>query len=105
MNDESEIWELRHGDILIGMLNVIDQDMSWFSAQFEPTPEYAPYNPIFDEGNNVRSGEDEVAWSMWRKKVHDLGLRLIQLDNQAVASEFILYIDGSSADFRPHFDS
>jgi hypothetical protein len=105
MNDESEIWELRRGDISIGTLNVTDQDVSWYSAQFEPTLEFALYSSIFEEGNGVRSGDDEPAWSTWRKKVHELGLRLIRLHDQAVASEFILYIDGSTADFRPHFDS
>jgi hypothetical protein len=30
-------------------------------------------------------------------------LRLVRLGDQAVASEFILYIDGREADFRPRF--
>jgi hypothetical protein len=105
MNDAPETWELRHGDVLIGTLNVTEQDMPWYNAQFEPTSAYAAYRPVFEEGNNLRSGDDPDAWSTWRKKVDDLGLRLIRLDDQAVASEFILYIDGNTADFRPYFDS
>jgi hypothetical protein len=105
MNDESEVWELRHGDVLIGTLNVTEQDTPWCNARFEPTSEYAPFRPVFEEGNDVRAGDDPDTWITWRKKVHDLGLRLIRLHDQAVASEFILYIDGSSADFRPYFDS
>jgi hypothetical protein len=105
MNDESEIWELRHGDILIGTLHVTEQDMPWYNAQFEPTSAYAEYRPVFEEGSSVRSGDDPDAWSAWRKKVSDLGLRLMRHHDQAVASEFILYIDGTTADFRPYFDA
>lgn len=105
MNDESEIWELRHGDIMIGTLHVTEQDMPWYNAQFEPTSEYAAYRPVFEQGNGVRSGDDPDAWTTWRKRVSDLGLRLIRLQDQAVAGEFILYIDGNTADFRPPFDA
>jgi hypothetical protein len=105
MNDESEIWELRHGDVLIGTLQVTEQDIPWYNSRFEPASEYADYRPVFEEGNGVRSGDDPDAWSAWRKKVHELGLRLIRLHDQAGASEFILYIDANTADFRPYFDS
>ena len=104
MNDEAEIWELRHGDVLIGRLKVTEKDMPWYNAQFEPTPEYTPYTPVFAEGNSVRSGDDQAAWSKWRKQIQELGLQLIRLHDQAVASEFLLYIDGSTADFRPYLD-
>jgi hypothetical protein len=104
MND-SEIWELRHGDILIGTLYVTEQDLPWYNARFEPASAYAEYRPVFEEGTSVRSGDDPEVWSTWRKKVQDLGLRLIRLHDQAVASDYILYIEGSAADFRPYIDT
>ncbi len=106
MNDDTlDIWELRHGEVLIGTLTIVDQDMFWFSATFEPTPEYAVYRAIFEEGNRIRTADDPDSWTAWQKKVLGLGLRLVRLRDQAVASEFFLYIDGREADFRPRFDS
>ncbi len=105
MSDETEIWELRQGNALIGTLHVTEQDVPWYNARFEPATDYAAYRPVFEEGNGVRSGDDPDAWTTWRKRVSDLGLRLVRLQDQAVTGEFILYIDGSTADFRPYLDS
>jgi hypothetical protein len=105
VTDNTDRWELRHGEALIGTLTIVDQDMFWYSALFDPTPEYAAYRPIFEEGNSIRTADDPDAWGAWQKKVFALGLRLVRLRDQAVAGEFILYIDGNEAEFRPRFDS
>jgi hypothetical protein len=105
MTDNTDIWQLRHGEALIGTLTIADEDLPWYSALFEPTPEYAAYRPIFEEGNRIRTADDADAFAAWQEKVRQLGLRLVRLHDQAVAGEFILYIDGSEADFRPRFDS
>ena len=105
MPHNTDIWELRHGETLIGTLTVTDDDMPWLSADFEPTPEFAPYRAIFNEGNSVRTADNADAWSAWNEKVRGLGLRLVRLSDQAVTSDFILYIDGHEAEFRPRFDS
>ena len=104
MTDNTDIWEVRHGDTLIGTLTVTDDDMPWLSADFEATPEFALYRTIFNEGNSIRTADDADAWATWHDKLRGLGLRLIRLGDQAVASEFILYIDGHEAEFRPRFD-
>ncbi len=104
MSDTSEIWELRRGDVLVGTLTITDQDSPWYSARFERTEAYAPYDAVFVEGNDVRSGDDQAAWSQWRQQIQNLELRLVRLHEQAVASEFLLYIEGSEADFRPYLD-
>jgi hypothetical protein len=101
----TDTWELRHDHILIGKLTITDQDMFWYTATFEPTPSFAAYRAIFEEGNNLRVRDAGDAWTIWYEKVQSFGLRLVRLSDQASASEFILYIDGSDADFRPHFDS
>ncbi|MEO8607801.1 MAG: hypothetical protein ABI690_07975 [Chloroflexota bacterium] len=105
MTDDTDIWELRHGETLIGTLTVTDEDVTWFSATFEPTPEFAAYRPIFNEGSKIRTADNADAWAAWHEKVRGLGLRLVRLHNQTVTSDFILYIDGREADFRPRFDS
>ena len=76
---DNDIWELRHGDTLIGTLNVTDQDMFWYTARFEPTTEFAAYRPVFAAGNATRTADDADAWSAWHKDVQGLGLRLVRL--------------------------
>jgi hypothetical protein len=99
--DDTDIWELRKGDILIGTLDVYDQDMFWFTARFIPTAEFEPYRQVFSEGQAL-VGED--GWYEWLRKINSFGMRLIRAYNQAVASEFILYINDNEAGFRPNFD-
>ncbi len=99
MDDEAEFWELRHGAEVVGRLTITDQDMFWFTAHFEPTPLYAEYQPIIEAAPDSDEG-----WRAWYEQVQRLGLHLIRLYNQATAHEFILYIQGDRADFRPVFD-
>ena len=94
-------WELRKDDILIGTLNVYDQDMFWFTAHFVPTAAFEPYRAIFSEGEAL-VGED--GWYLWARKINTLGMKLVRLDDQNVASEFILYIKDEEASFRPVLD-
>ena len=105
MSETQDRWELWQGETLIGTLTIFDQDMFWFSALFEPTAAFEPYRPTFDEGNRVRTADDADAWAAWHDKLNGLGLHLVRLRDQAVASEFILYIDGREAEFRPRFDT
>jgi hypothetical protein len=104
VSEAQVIWELRHDETLIGTLTVIDDDIYWLSAEFSPTPDYAAYRSFFVEGNTIRTADDADAWSAWHEKLRGLGLRLIRLNDQATTSDFILYIDGNQADFRPRFD-
>jgi hypothetical protein len=100
--DDTDIWELRKGDILIGTLDVYDQDMFWFTAHFAPTTEFEPYRQVFSEGQALVG---EVSWNEWVRKINSFGMRLVRLGNNATASEFILYINDNEVGFRPRFDS
>lgn len=104
MSEEPEIWELRRGDVLVGRLAIYDQDMFWYTARFEPTAEFAAYRALFQEGAALREGDDPDRWAAWQEQVRGLGLTLVRLRDNAVTGEFILYIAGSAADFRPRFD-
>jgi hypothetical protein len=104
MSEEQEIWELRRGDVLVGRLVIYDQDMFWYTARFEPTAEFAPYRPLFQEGAALREGDDPDRWAAWQEQVRGLGLMLVRLRDNVAASDFILYIDGAAADFRPRFE-
>jgi hypothetical protein len=107
MSDDN-VWELRKGETLIGTLRVFEQDMFWYSANFEPSPTFVALRPIFDEGNTIRMEDSEQSWSawgMWCEKVAQLGLRLVRLYDHTIATQFILYIEDGQAEFRPHFDA
>jgi hypothetical protein len=99
--DDSDIWELRKGAILIGTFDVYDQDMFWFTAHYVPATEFEPYRQVFSEGQALL-GED--GWYEWLRKINGFGMRLVRVYDQAVASEFILYINENEAGFRPNFD-
>src|ERR1041385_2787987 len=103
MDDDSDLWELWQGEILIGKLDVTDQDMFWFTARFEPTAVFEPYRALFAEGQDLRLSDDP-AWGEWLRKTNNLGMHLTRVYNQARASEFILYINDDEASFRPSFD-
>lgn len=105
MNDEPEIWELRHADVVIGKLTITDQDMFWFHSRFEATPEFEPYRDLFAESSHFAADVEDQVWDAWYEKIQNLGLHLIRLRDSAVASEFILYIDGDQSSFRPRFDA
>jgi hypothetical protein len=101
IEDDSDVWELRKGDVLIGTLNVYDQDMFWFTARFVPTNEFEPYGQVFSKG---RALVGEESWYDWAREINTFGMRLIRLYDHATASEFFLYINDNEASFRPNFD-
>ena len=102
MNDK-DIWELRQGDVLIGTLDVYDQDMFNHTAHFMPTAAFEPYRGTFAEGSSIPP-EREDLWDQWAEKILSSGMKLIRLRDQKVASMFILYINDDIAGFRALFD-
>ena len=103
MSEAAETWELQQGETVIGRLTVYDEDMGWYSALFEPTPDFDPHRVLFAEGAAIRTGEDAERWQSWNERVRQLGLQLVRLSDNASTADFLLYIDGRDADFRPRF--
>ncbi len=101
MSEEQPIWELRQGETIIGALTVYDEDMGWYSAHFEATPAFDRHRALFTEGTQVRVGEDAERWQDWHARVRQLELQLVRLADSASTGDFLLYIDGRDADFRP----
>ncbi len=103
MND---IWELRKDEVLIGTLEVYDQDMFWATARFTPTAVFEPYKTTFSEGRDIPDGgAEQVEWGKWADKIGSFGLHLIHIRTQVRASQFILYINDDQASFRVIFDN
>ena len=106
LEDDKNLWELRKGDVLIGTLDVYEQDMFWHTAHFRPTPAFEPYKVAFSEGRDIPDeGAEQVKWGKWADKISSFGLRLIRLRTQDIASQFILYINDDEASFRALFDN
>jgi hypothetical protein len=101
LENDTDIWELRKDDTLIGTLDVYDQDMFWFTAHFTRTIAFEPYSAIFSEGQSL-VGKD--TWYEWLKIINSFEMQLVRLYNEAVASQFILYVNDNEASFRPNFD-
>ncbi len=101
--DEWDTWELRD-DMLIGKLVEYGQDMFWFSCHFEPISAFEQYKQLFSEGDALTSEEQSEEWEIWYQKINSLGLRLVRLRDDEIATEFILYINNNDAHFRPRFD-
>ncbi len=100
---ESEFWELRQGETLIGKLEITDQDMFWFDARFEARAAFEPYRQLFAAGKDLAL-IDNPGWDEWARETHSLGMHLTRAYDQARASEFFLYINDDKASFRPNFD-
>ena len=102
MDDDLDIWELRHGDTLIGTFTVTDQDMFWFSATFEPTAAFQQYKPLFDEDSNLGSDDAAIEKSNdLQQEINDLGLYLIRPRDGERSSLMILHINrDNTAGFR-----
>ncbi|MBI5670011.1 MAG: hypothetical protein HZC41_18610 [Chloroflexi bacterium] len=105
MSESTGIWELRQGETVIGRLTVYDEDVGWYSALFEPKPAFDPHRALFAEGAAIRTGEDAERWQAWNERVRQLGLQLVRLSDSASTADFLLYIDGRDADFRPRFNT
>ncbi len=99
------MWELRKYDVLIGTLEVYDQDMFWSTARFQATLAFEPYKATFSEGRDIPDGgAEQVEWGKWADKISSFGLHLIHTRTQKRASQFILYINDHEASFRVLLD-
>jgi hypothetical protein len=95
MNSESEetlVWELRRGDVVLARLDEYDQDFPWVYCRFQPSEAFEPFRHYF-----IR--ED----GSWRGRVEELhreiarqGIYLVTTDGNR-ASAFTLSVVGKEA--------
>ncbi len=68
MKDNS--WELRKGDILLGILTMKNQDMNLMLCDFACTPEFERYRSLFTEEYHLLETEGvREAWEMAYAKI------------------------------------
>ncbi len=84
-------FELRKGDELLGVLESYDSDFPWLYCDFEPTPTFAQYEPLF------------TASSPSLDQIKRLGLRLVNSDREARLFKIHIDIETKKARFRGRF--
>jgi hypothetical protein len=106
MREQKPILELYRDDTLLAVLSNIQLcDWPWYSCNFQPTPAFEEYRPLFDQELKLLEGEGATQeWDMAYEKIENLHLTL-SYPSQAKATDiFLLHIDGETARFKAVFD-
>ena len=89
---------VRNG-ILLGSLTRTGGGMFWSEGEFEPVPDFANVQPLFDEERLLLEADEIDAWeAVWDKL--SVGLVLEPLDGSGPITEFLLHIEGRQASWR-----
>jgi len=96
-------FELREGDELLGILESYDSDFPWIYCDFEPTPTFAKYEPLFRAYLRCLGAHDYKKFGECYGPIDQLGLRLVNSGREA--KKFLLHIDieAKKANFRGRF--
>lgn len=90
---------LKHGELL-GTLTRIGGDFPWYAGIFVPAPGFEPLRHLFDrERELLEADTDPDAWAAAWDEL-EVGLVLEPTDGRDPITEFLLHIDGDSAQWR-----
>ena len=106
LSERGPILELYRGDVLLAVLsNVQLFDWPWYCCQFQPTPAFESYRPLFDEELELLEGKGATEeWDAAYENIENLGLTLSYPDQGKATRLFLLHIDGETAKFKAIFD-
>ena len=94
-------FQLKRGGTLLGRLVNVKWDMFWSDAEFEPTDDFLPYKPLFDEEYQALEAGDMDTVNRLQEQIDGLGLRLIdEAEKSGEITEFMLHVYGNEARFR-----
>lgn len=90
-------WELRKGDILLGILIYEATDANWEVCTFQPTRAFSRYRHLFDEWARMMNypGSEYVnidPYDYYEDAIVSLQLILKPMGNVSFSSDFILHI-------------
>ncbi len=93
-------WTLRHGDDVLGLIDVRSFDQPWYEGEFTPLQGFSLVKPYFDKDLVLLEQEK---WDEFEQLWDDLRSTGIVIENTHTGqrvSDFILHIEGSRAWFR-----
>ncbi|MFI1094421.1 hypothetical protein [Streptomyces sp. NPDC020917] len=85
--------QLKLGDTLLGTLVVDGGDMPWWYGHFQPTVEFTPARPLFDEWSRAVEESDEAAMIAADQALEAMDLVITGAGDGEPLTEFLLYID------------
>lgn len=96
-----DIWELRKGDTVLGALTLKEQDMFWFTCNFEPTAAFEPYRDIFAHQAHLLDTEHGMdSFDALYAQIGELSLSLHINDMFDDKNVYLLHILEDQAWFR-----
>jgi hypothetical protein len=84
----------------LGRVELTSADMFWSEGRFTPTPAFDSIAPLFRAELELLNGDAWEAWEEAYARIDALGLELRPLGGGAPIREFILHVDGESAQVR-----
>ncbi len=101
------VYLLEKGGVLLGRMPLREVELFAIHCNFEPTPAFEPYRPLFDEDASLahQMAEDDAPELMEKAdavldRIQALNL-LVRREGGGVHREILIGIEGSRADFRP----
>jgi hypothetical protein len=92
-------FELRDGEVLVGVLRENGGDFPWIHCSFEPTAAFDEFRPLFERLLvSVESEEFGVADEIFG--VIQDRLQLVDLDDPERIGKFLLHVERDTAWFR-----
>jgi hypothetical protein len=95
-----QVWQLRRGHQVVGVLRLEAVDMFWTDCRFEPSTGWPALKPFIDASRAAWERKDEDAAIAADEAIHALGLELVPEGGGEVIRDFLLRIDGDTARFR-----
>ncbi|MFE7393103.1 hypothetical protein [Streptomyces sp. NPDC057582] len=97
---ENQVWQLRRGHEVVGVLTLEAVDMFWTDCRFEPSTDWLAVKPFMDASQAAWERKDEDAAIEADEAIYALGLELVPESGGDVIRDFLLRINGDTARFR-----
>jgi hypothetical protein len=95
-------YQLFRGDTLLGTLTVQPNlcDFPWYGGRFEPAPDYAEVEPLFNKELRLLDAEDYETWESIWAQIDLPRLALLPLNGGERIDEVLIHIEGDVAHWR-----
>ncbi|UXY24933.1 hypothetical protein N8I84_41565 (plasmid) [Streptomyces cynarae] len=97
---EDQVWQLRRGHEVVGVLTLEAVDMFWTDCRFEPSDGWLGLKPFIDASRAAWERKDQDAAIEADEAIYALGLELVPESGGEIIRDFLLRINGDTARFR-----